>query len=77
MMDTNPYDMGWDFNKAGDEIEVTQRGRVVLRIGLCEAIDGMEPEFLMGHLDTIMKCPWAIGKWKEYVNKKCLEKFES
>ena len=76
-MNNNPLNLEWDFNQAEDEIEIKQHGKIVLRIGLCEAIDGMNPEFLMRHIDAIMKCPWAIGKWKSYFNKKCLEKFES
>ncbi len=76
MISNNSLDLSWTFNEIGDEIVIEQYGQIVMRIGLCEVIDSMKPEIVLGHIETIRTCPWTVGKWKEYFNKKCLEKFE-
>jgi hypothetical protein len=68
---------GWDFSPDNSEIIVTHYGTVVMRIGMCEVIDSIDPEFLMGHIyNHILPCTWEIGKWPEYFAKKILGRLE-
>lgn len=75
MIDKQEYH--WDFNHDNSEILIMRNDKTVMRIGMCEVIDSSKPEFIMNHIyNNILPCKWVIGKWREYFDKKLINKFE-